>query len=331
MRRYSKVLTALLATAFISSFLVVGPLTRPASADAGFPGTDPDCEIDGGAIATELITAGTVAGGPIGAAIGALAALLADYFLSELGWTWVDPAHPMQNLTGVVEEKSHVSHTDLPMSHDSHDHNFDVLPDAGSQYLMSDANLIDEDGHMEIEWEVNDFPEWAWPNIGDRVWVNGNWILDCSHKGGTSGHHSAEIHPPRAVASIRDQVHTLPGSGSTPVALKATDLYIHGEGGYATTVEECGVSAVILLHKFDDCTPRPGIAEDYDFDIPLGAAPNATAVPSWTFENGPGNNLAPDPQLTFDPVTSSVHVHVPLAGSGAVNSDVYARRSTRDG
>jgi uncharacterized repeat protein (TIGR01451 family) len=326
MRLRHKLSGALVVTAFVSSLLVASPLAPPAAAAAGFPGTSADCEIDGTAIAAELIEAGLVAGGPIGAAIGGLAAGIADYFLSELGWTWVDFAHPMQNLTGVVEEKSHVSYTDLPMAHDSHDQNFDVLPDPQYDYLMSDANLQDEDGHMEIEWEVNDFPEWAWPNIGDRVWVNGNWILDCSHKGGATGHHSAEIHPPRAIASIRDQVHTLPGTGTTPVAVKATDLYIHGEGGYATTVEECGVNSVILLHKFDSCTPRPGIAEDYDFDIPLGAAPNATAVPSWSYEDGPGNGLAPDPVLTFVPATSSVHVHVPLAGSGAVNSDVYARK-----
>ena len=274
----------------------------PAAADAGFPGVDADCDFDGTAITTELVTTGAAIGGPLGAAIGGLAGLIANYAIGEIGWAWVDPAHPMQNLTGMVEDKSHVTNTDLPFAHDSHDHNFDVRPDPSSSFLLSDANLADKEGLMEIEWEINDFPEWAWPNVGDRVWLNGNWILDCGHAGDSTGHHLAEIHPPRAIASIRDQVHTLPGSGTTPVGVKAADLYIHGNGGYATTVLECGVNNVIILDKFDDCTTRPGIAEDYDFDIPLGAAPTPSAVPSWTSDIGPGNNLAPAPQFSVQPV-----------------------------
>ena len=93
---------------------------------------------------------------------------------------------------------------------------------------------------MEIEWEngsamhVNSdsanntrkwgaLPEYAWPSIGDRVWVEGRWIFDCGHTGVNDllGHASdfgvlpsgttlndwvkfeSEIHPPRALATFR--------------------------------------------------------------------------------------------------------------------------------
>ncbi len=93
---------------------------------------------------------------------------------------------------------------------------------------------------MEVEWEngsvmhvnsdsANDtrkwgaLPEYAWPSVGDRVWVEGRWIFDCGHTGvsGNWGEVSdlgllpsgttlndwvkfeSEIHPPRALATFR--------------------------------------------------------------------------------------------------------------------------------
>jgi hypothetical protein len=323
-RRFrSRACSLLVVLSFVVPIVLSVPRSVPsASAAAGFPGQSDNCEVNPLTLIADL----SLVVGPLG---GVILGLVADRFLNELGWAWVDPLHPMQSLTGVVENKSDVSPNDLPAEHDSHDQNFDVVPDPSSQFLMSDANLLDHGGTMENEWEVNDFPEWAWPNIGDRVWLNGNWVLDCSHNEPISGHHNAEIHPPRAVASMRDEMHTLPGSGTTPVALKGTDLYIHGNGGYATTVEECGVSTVLFLDN-SPCTPRPGIAEDYNFEIPIGAAPFPGAVPSYSVEVGPGNTLAPAPTLTFESVSAltggpAYLVHVPLAGTGATNDDVYAR------
>jgi hypothetical protein len=48
-------------------------------------------------------------------------------------------------------------------------------------------------------------------------------------------------------------------------------------------------------------------------------------------EVGPGNTLTPAPNITFKPVSDldggpAYEVHVPLAGSGATNDDVYARK-----
>ena len=264
---------------------------QPATADAGFPGTGEACAIDGTALDAELAT---LAGLP-----GAIIGLIADGIIDGLGVTWVDPSHPMQSETGVVEEKSDYATNDLFIDHDSHDQAFDVRPDASSQFLMSDANIEDKGGLIENEWESNDFPTWAWPNVGDRVWLNGNWVLDCNHEEGTSQHYDAEIHPMRAIAAMRHEVHTLPGSGTTPVAVTGTDLYIHGNGGYDNTVAECGVNVILLVYKaLGNCTPRPGLAQDYDFEIPLGAAPFAGAVPASSVADGPGNTLSPAPTLS---------------------------------
>ena len=94
-RSVRRLIAAVLVVCLAGVFVPIVSVPAAQAAE-GFPGTDPDCEIDGGAIEAELIVAGLLAGGPIGAAIGALAGLVAGYFLSELGWTWVDPANPMQ-------------------------------------------------------------------------------------------------------------------------------------------------------------------------------------------------------------------------------------------
>jgi len=348
-RPFARALGLIATAAVLASLLIAVPGAAPASAAAGFSGTSEDCVVDYDALYAELISLGAEAGGVIGAGIGTIGALLTDTILDEVGWTWVDPAHPMQTLNGVVEEGSHVSYTDLPITHDSHDANFWVRPDQvdtlppppglmASRDLLSDANLRDRieagpthevgPGLIEVEWETNDYPEWARPNVGDRVWTNGNWILDCGHVGENTDHHFAEIHPPRAIATTRDQVRTIPGSGTTPVPVKATDLFIHGDGGFATTMLECGVSEIILLNQIGGCPSRPGIAQDYDFDIRLDPPPTPSAVLAWSYEAGPGNTLSPEPQLTpnLDTNPPTLRVHVPLAGSGASNSDVYARK-----
>src|SRR5207244_3026931 len=114
--------------------------------------------------------------------------------------------------------------------------------------LLSDVN---DDNALEVEWEVGTrpdetgagapertFPRWVWPNVGDRVWVNGSWIFDCGHGETVNGrvHRKTEIHPPRAIATMRDQMATLPGTGATPVPVTATDLYVHGQAGAVVDV-----------------------------------------------------------------------------------------------
>lgn len=86
---------------------------------------------------------------------------------------------------------------------------------------------------MEVEWEnaalmdahdqegfARDFgavPEFVWPSVGDRVWVEGRWIFDCGHPGTPDGDpdnpdfvkFGSELHPPRALVTFRANRVTL--------------------------------------------------------------------------------------------------------------------------
>jgi hypothetical protein len=77
---------------------------------------------------------------------------------------------------------------------------------------------------MEVEWEnaslMNEgegsqrfwgaLPEFVWPAVGDRVWVEGRWVFDCGHTGVPPAaperkyvKYATEIHPPRALVTFR--------------------------------------------------------------------------------------------------------------------------------
>jgi hypothetical protein len=259
--------------------------------------------------------------------------------IPEPGWVWVDPSQKFQDVVGEVT-KSRITHTDFPTIHDSHDQNTDVLVDPGYEDLLSTGNSA---GKIELEWEIGTFPgetssdperlfpKWAWPNLGDRVWANGNWIFDCGHPKEIDGadHYKTEIHPPRAFASMRDQVRTMPGRGTTPVPVTATDLYIHGRAGFVGDDLQCGQEIIISAGT---CTPsafphrgRP-IDVVFEFVIQSPPKPFPTAVLATFVENVPESTLSPAPVLLPNADGSSVHVTIPLAGSGATPDDVYARK-----
>jgi hypothetical protein len=287
------------------------------------------------------------------------------------GWTWVDPAQPIQQVTGLVNQtieldptkddpstlSSFVRYSDLPAAHNSHDQNTHLTVDEADRGVLSLINDLGDDhaaiahasdiappSQLEVEWETGlsplgdfhgdghaganggpMFPKWAWPNPGDRVWLMGNHIYDCGHPIEVAGvdRYKSEIHPAIAMAAMRDQVMTLPGTGTTPVPVVATDLYIHGDGGWATSV--------INTHEvFDQGTYyTTPIDRDYDFDIHLPAKPDPAAVLKWTVSDGPFNNINIAPVLTpdlSDPADPKLHVHVPLAGSGVNPLDTYGRQ-----
>ena len=288
------------------------------------------------------------------------------------GWVWVNKGNPgfpqFRSVSGRVTT-SKVTHSDYPDAHDSHDHNIDIRVDVGQEDILSDVGR-DEDGDgnpdtLELEWEtgirtfetsgdgsLGFFPKWAWPVEGDRVWANGDWVFDCGHPTEVDGikHQRSELHPLRAVASMRQQVRTLPGSGTTPVPVTATDLYIHGRSGVVTDILDCGLEVLLgtgtcttpfgAHDPVADHHPRP-IDEDFQFDICLPPLPFDKAPLASFFEDGPGNTItdpARAPQLQPMPATGAcasdptkfgpiqVHVTIPLAGSGASPDDVYARR-----
>ncbi len=275
---------------------------------------------------------------------------LFGFDIAEPGWVWVDPADPYRDATGAAV-KARVTETDFPAGHDSHDQNTDIFLDPGQDGILSDAGK-DHDGDgtpdsIEVEWEIGTFPDetgsdpertfpkWAWPSLGDRVWVNGPWILDCGHGTDIGGvqHYRTEIHPIRAIASMRDQVRAMPGTGTTPVRVTATDLYIHGRAGMVTDVLECGwdvmVNPVLNLACLEDYPHRgTPIDANYTFAVQLPPKPFASAVPVSLVENGPGNTIAVAPGLVPFPAEdpTQFNVSVPLAGSSATPDDVYARR-----
>ncbi|HOC41877.1 MAG TPA: hypothetical protein PKJ99_02575 [Thermoanaerobaculales bacterium] len=235
--------------------------------------------------------------------------LFADRDIPDPAWVLVnqsDSSLPeFRSASGTVVE-TYFAWEDYPDVHDSHDVTIDFRPDpiylnSPSLPLLSNGNsssngegpTIDEvfpnpaysPDTLHVEWEAgilaneytgdgsaHFFPKWAWPNVGDRVWVNGSWIFDCGHpkklpltpeelqtcfdfvaqSGGFLTYPAdcdvlfeqrqatkAEIHPIRAIASMRQQVATPPG-GAAPIPVTATDLHIHGQGGVITDILACG-------------------------------------------------------------------------------------------
>ena len=264
-----------------------------------------------------------------------------DFDITDEGWVRVSRSHagfPRYVCASGVVESANIASNDTPANHDSHDMNFDIKLDLGQKGLLSNVNSpnnsdfdddtdpgedsdVIEPEEIEVEWETGIrpdehsgdgenaiFPKWAWPSIGDRAWVNGNWVFDCGH-GKKIGHYEftpgpnsvpyfvgaeyfrSEIHPPRAVAAMRRQVGTIPGSGATPVPIIATDLYMHGRGGFVTDILNCGMS--IILDGVDedgdgdgdgdpDACPQKTtpLAEDFTFEVCLPPKPHAAATPA---------------------------------------------------
>lgn len=270
----------------------------------------------------------------------------------------------------------------------------DVLSTANGpnkEDLFDDINVEGEPGDLktptgiELEWEtgikpsdhfgdgsLKYLPKWAWPVAGDRVWANGEWVFDCGHakerglfvpnpdpnlppiKVVTERLYRTEIHPPRAIAAMRNQVGLLPGSGTTQVPVTATDLYIHGQGGYVTQQLNCGMG--IIVDGVDEdgdgsgdgnpdaCPVKTTPIDDlFEFDVCLPPKPSIPgAVLSWSVAVGPGNMVnAANLEPTLTPVAApggcanspealdagtAVHVKIQLQGSGVAPEDIYARK-----
>ena len=155
----------------------------------------------------------------------------------------IDPNHPLPNnppsiLEGFVQPPpetevstdqapSEVAEEDLPWNHYTHDFTVRVIPDSAYFHLLSSwvnsDGSVSVHGEMEVEWEngslmdeggryqrtLGAVPEFVWPAVGDRVWVEGRWIFDCGHPNvsddSDTAHvqFSSEIHPPRALVSFR--------------------------------------------------------------------------------------------------------------------------------
>lgn len=271
------------------------------------------------------------------------------------GWAYVDPSRKRRQATGIAFDVQTASN-DTPANHYSHDLDFKVLLDPGQEDLLSVEN---EEG-LPVEWETGIrpwektgdgadpiFPKWAWPGQNDRVFIDGNWIFDCGHPDADTGRYYAEIHPARAIATMRERAATLPGTGLTPVPVTLTDVYISGNGGYAPNQLNCGPQIILGDHG-DTCGQDPPPANDsykttpindtdFAFNMCLPPRPTANAVLSKLVAPGPGNTVGIEPRI--DPVqaegycvdpgydaSTMLRVTIPLNGTSTPPTAIYARR-----
>src|SRR5205823_2698443 len=140
-----------------------------------------------------------------------------------------------------------VAYHDFPFDHDTHDWNWDLLPDPAYQFLNgTDNGRVGSSRQMEIEWEEKFFPSAFRPAVGDRAWMLGRWVFDCGHSP-----YLTEIHPAKAVAHTRFAPTILPGDAA-PSLTNKTFIWIHGRGGYYN---------------------RSVARQNYDFDVALPSRP----------------------------------------------------------
>jgi len=187
--------------------------------------------------------------------------------------------------------KSFVSHEDWPFNHNSHDWNFDVELDEPYYGLYGCQNVIGRRPEMECEWEVAYFPPEFFPFPGDRVWMAGRWVFDCSHT------HTTEIHPPYAVAFTRSEPQIL-SQGSDPVPGTKTAVYVCGQGGYVSS---------------------NAAYQDWEFDIHVPPKPSSNSHLR-VLEPADLPYGGPSPRWNVVEAENRVHVTYPLSGQGGQGS-----------
>ena len=183
------------------------------------------------------------------------------------GWQPVNKSQVVQELRGEVVQ-GHVTTEDFTANHNSIDYNWFVYPDRFYRRLIANpANYATGDqlerGRIEVEWEKSllpDFPggipSWAGPTQGDRVYVVGNWVVDCGH-GITTGYRT-EIHPPQVLVTYRNAALTpLNQSGARrgvsyngQWATRA-DIFASNYGGLAIRSEGLGTDKVDIFSSRD--------------------------------------------------------------------------------
>jgi PKD repeat protein len=203
---------------------------------------------------------------------------------------------------------SEVAEQDSYWSHYTPDKTFEIKPDPGYQHVLASGvnpdGSVGQEPSVEVEWEEalafrgirlsttdsggwGSLPSWAWPSVGDRVWVEGRWVFDCGHNGLPTGshdpalvHYGSEIHPPRALVTFRlnhavegDELPPfsaclppgcqpgnswLPATGSqTAVPVTQADIFVSGNGGGAADI--CSVNTAPYV--INDSIIPPGNIE----------------------------------------------------------------------
>ena len=271
---------------------------------------------------------------------------------------WTGP-NDYKLLEGVVY-KAHIAVQDDFLDHDTHDVDFNIIPDKRYNNLVSSDSLHDEHGQMAVEWESGSFPERFRPTTGDRVSVFGFWILDCGHPP-----YYTEIHPPVGIAVDRPRPIPIPsgkffnfefsdGTVSSTVGNNVyvpgirTELWFNRHSGENT---RCGATSLHQPGRCNSCNPpQQGcppwlggaciqaplpINRVYDFNIYLPRNPavngreqglsDPPTPPLYFAVSNPWGLAGPDPVIT--PVTEGdvtyLHVELDLRGFAG---NTYSRR-----
>ncbi len=95
----------------------------------------------------------------------------------------VDPARPPLSspvlLNGTVTLSKINVGGDFSGSHVGDDQNTSIAPDPADNGRLATGNA--PDNTLELEWEINKYPLFAWAGEGDRITSLGRWIFDCGH------------------------------------------------------------------------------------------------------------------------------------------------------
>jgi hypothetical protein len=262
---------------------------------------------------------------------------------------------------------SQLSTTDFPSTHVSIDQNTDILLDDEDRGCAATGNATAELGgvgairepHIELEWEADRYPAWAWGGPGDRIVALGRWIFDCGHADPVPGvchgtadlcildadcgagvscdgvvfNYRSELHPPQATAVIRG------GRGSamltsghqspvTPTPFTRADVFVSGDGGGAgdacvlTPVGVPPLEALFAQNCFPFSQPLAPINSfDFEFDVDL-PVPHQGNVPIWNVLEQADHAPAVPADVRIEPVLGGPgkpHLHVTVLMTKPVN------------
>jgi len=211
-----------------------------------------------------------------------------------------------KTVEGVVTD-SKPSGDDQFINHDYVDFSEDVLVDPAY------ANLVGTgDPHRSIhtEWEEARVPQWAWPQIGDRVRESGSYIWDCGHWGngehdpthgisqfipydpaetaqdiarrGTISGEGIELHPLYEIATFRKDAAGVLAGQTVGTRLQHLDAWISGDGTPALREEECAMRGIVpaasIAFESTICPRYRDVGGNYTYTIPLGAKPDPAST-----------------------------------------------------
>lgn len=133
-------------------------------------------------------------------------------------WPLVDPGQAFVFVEGTAEE-SHISDTDSPFIHGSHDVDMHITPRYADK-----ARMLQGDHSLVLETESGGLSGQARALPGDRVIAAGRWVFDCGHAAKT------EVHP--TPIFVTDRLETrLVRPGAVPQQVRVIRIWVNTNPG----------------------------------------------------------------------------------------------------